>query len=152
MKKLKYRIWLKKEKKMYEEDFHLAFDRNGDFEGVEIMVDGPLVERCECCGPEPVEIYDDLDDPDNIVVMQYAGIDDLNGTPIYEGDVVYFKNKSPFKSTCEDKSIGLREVVFTNGSFRIKGIGPYTTSHISGKNFVVVGNIYKNPHLLKENS
>ena len=78
------------------------------------------------------------------VLMQFTGLLDKNGKEIYEGDVV----KSGYFAR-------LAEVVFVKGGFFIKRnpSGEYTLLEWFNKKGLgseVIGNIYENPELLKE--
>lgn len=76
---------------------------------------------------------------DNYILMQYTGLKDKNGKPIYEGDIV--------KKTCYYSGIVTTEIIkYNNGSFRTKE----TIIVDSCRYFEVIGNIYENPELLKE--
>lgn len=75
---------------------------------------------------------------------QYTGLDDKNGVPIFEGDIVMkrtYQGKKPFP------------VTFTDGMFHCGwGGGSSTATHgytLADKQIEVVGNIYDNPELLK---
>ncbi len=90
----------------------------------------------------------DLEDADNWRVMQYTGLKDRNGDPIYEGDILSGEDYEPF------------EVKWCNnlGSFE-----PYYKGACSACNqemywheivnylshLEVIGNIYENPELLE---
>ena len=75
---------------------------------------------------------------------QYTGLDDKNGMPIFEGDIV-------IKRTYQGKK--LFPVTFTDGMFHCGwGGGSSTATHgytLADKQIEVVGNIYDNPELLK---
>ena len=77
-------------------------------------------------------------------IGQYTGLDDKNGVPIFEGDIVLKRThhgKKPFP------------VAFTDGMFHCGwGGGSSTATHgytLADKQIEVIGNIYDNPELLK---
>lgn len=83
-------------------------------------------------------------------IMQYTGVDDKNGKPIYEGDIVEgiclgYYDKERFKDVVE----------FSNGSFCFSkekwkdGTHDwYSIENYYSGDLEVVGNIYENPELL----
>ena len=73
-----------------------------------------------------------------VELMQYTGLKDRNDKEIYEGDIVrYFKDE-----------LGI--VKFVAGSFIIDGNTCYESFLELGGKIAIVGNIYENPDLLKE--
>ena len=76
-------------------------------------------------------------DDKNIFIMQYTGLNDKNGTEIYEGDIVKWKNR-------ENDIFKFAKVFFEDGAFRL-----YNTYFELNKyeNLEVVGNIYENPEI-----
>lgn len=72
------------------------------------------------------------------VVLQFTGLQDINGKDIYEGDIVIpysLENKM-------NKSV----IVYEFNEFRIKGESLYWNWDL--KQIEVIGNIYVNPELL----
>jgi len=86
---------------------------------------------------------------EDIEIMQFTGLFDRNGTPIYEGDLL--------ADTGSDGNGGeivytLKEVVFHEGAFQMKELldkewGLEYMDDIS--HLEVLGNIYENPNLLE---
>lgn len=83
-------------------------------------------------------------------IMQYTGVDDKNGTPIYEGDIVegiclgYYDDEE-FKDVIE----------FSNGSFCFSKekwkdgtYDWYSLENYDSEDLLVVGNIYENPDMV----
>jgi len=119
MREIKFRAWHKNRKTFL--DFDWAVDKLGRTFSI--------LDKC---------MYDEF--TNEIELMQYTGLDDVNGNPIYEGDIVKAYR------TCKSDLI-----TFANGSF---GIDPdYWHSFESFTNFYgkceVIGNKFQNPELLE---
>ena len=74
-------------------------------------------------------------------LMQYTGLKDKNGKEIYEGDIIEQNDK-------------IGEVTFANGKFQLYknvefGSGFCDIDYRSVVYVEIIGNIYKNPELLK---
>jgi hypothetical protein len=76
-----------------------------------------------------------------IDLMQYTGLLDIDGKEIYEGDIVRINNKT--------EDIG--KVLFEDYGFSIETADDsYWLSDFLSKDLFVLGNIYENPELLGE--
>lgn len=73
------------------------------------------------------------------ILLQYTGLKDMREKEIYEGDIL-------FESFGEEYF----KVVFKDGSFRLKTGGCSLPLKEYAHICEVVGNIYKNPELIKE--
>lgn len=85
--------------------------------------------------------YPDYTIVDPKTVRQYTGMDDKNGRRIFEGDIVTLSEYGGGKT----KSI----VYFRGGKFAVDGSN-YAFKDICPPKIEVIGNIYDNPELLKE--
>ena len=128
-----YRVWVKKEKKMY------GIDGQGGF-----------VDYIRACGEgdafgTDVQITDDCGDYqsytfDEVEVMEFTGLKDKDGGKIYEGDIV-------------KQRAGNFAVEYSNefGYNNFAGFIPFCYdcgSETSGDGCIIIGNIYENPELL----
>lgn len=73
-------------------------------------------------------------------IQQFTGLKDKNGQEIYEGDVV------EYTVSVVNTETGVGEVKFDNGAF---GVDYNPLFNIYEKNIKIIGNIFKNPELLK---
>lgn len=76
------------------------------------------------------------------IVMQYTGLNDKNGTEIYEGDILrrIYRNEVMVVEYSKSQALYL---------MRLKDNMSYTFFDIS--DYYVIGNIYENPELLEAN-
>ena len=135
MREIKFKAYYKADKRIYEV-LYLDFASN------ELRLWDEETEIDFVCSFEDVEL------------MQYTGLKDQNNAEIYESYIVKFDPQSP----CGDKFYNPRdgeigEVILDFGSFVVKPVDKkreglrFSLSELG--DWVVVGNIYKNPELLK---
>ena len=131
MRKIKFRAWLKEERKMVN---------------VETLFIG--INRL-CFGNSKTEdlFFRDFEE---VELMQYTGLKDKNGKEIYEGDIVLVKlgGTSTWYKTV---------VKFKEGAFIASLIDGEDYIYIFNRgfdsnDFEIIGNIYKNKNLLEENN
>lgn len=126
MRKLKFRAWDNKNKEMHLNPVVTNYSWYKDHKHYESDIS-----------------FEDT--PKGQVIMQYTGICDKNGKPIYEGDIV------------KTKSGWMTEIVYTGYKFN----GVYRNADgswddeleddiLRDKNIEVVGNVYENNNLLDE--
>jgi uncharacterized phage protein (TIGR01671 family) len=127
MREIKYRMWNKKEKKMYDIGVLDFDDKKAYMRGyLNYTVSNYMFE--------------------NIELMQYTGLHDKNGKEIYEGDVLRFSEVDTAIVKWNEKY----------SYFMVKPIQDYYfDSDVLGHTLEyndsveVIGNIYENPDLLK---
>ena len=124
MREIKYRMWNKKEKKMYQVGV-LDFDYN------QVYMTGYLNYT------KSSYLYEDIE------LMQITGLHDKNGKEIYEGDIVDVTRPCIYETGT---------IIFKNGCFFIKVKETLLALWECEQNnyeLEVIGNIYENPDLLK---
>ena len=136
---IKFRVWDKVNERMLNiETLCLSFSPNGVL--TSIYTYGPDFSN------DPEVIGHDEPDLDDVIIEQYTGLDDKNGKPIYEGDVI----KSNYKYAQPKVS----QIIIENGNSYILGEDLATgnemlvSDHIS--EIKVIGNVHENPELLEE--
>lgn len=124
MRELKVRAWYKPYKQMCQVE-SLRFDGNGVYRAV-------LIEE---------SFYDRrIVEADEIVIEQFTGLKDKNGTDIYDGDILIDDTGEPVEYWV---------VKFSDGGFVGECAG-VAESLFELTNLEVVGNIHENSELLEE--
>ena len=124
-REIKFRAWYKEKKRI------------GKVLGIDILHKEIYFSN------EDVDCYEHTDFKD-IELMQYTGLKDKNNKEIYEGDIVTLHN-SKYKVIFNSKEAGF---VLRDDEFEMNI--PFTNNN--NKRMEVIGNIYENPELLKENN
>lgn len=132
MRQIKFRAWVKQEKKIFPVS-DLNFDGNDD---EPVGVNGCGDSSCPTC----VEWYPF----EFIELMQYTGLKDKNGVEIYEGDILYY---TPFETHSNDRVVEYK-LGFYHGKLIRNGYSQLL--HECIEDVEVIGNIYSNPGLLEE--
>ncbi len=135
-REIKFRAWLKDEKKMI------------DVRAIDFDDDGNII----CVNYPEGKSYSGYDG-DNIELMQYTGLKDKNGNEIYEGDIV----KGTKRNGTKYWEINFISVVkFTNENKKSKFniyVNEYKEFDFSACfGLEVIGNIYENKELLENAS
>ncbi|MCS8616165.1 YopX family protein [Latilactobacillus curvatus] len=123
MREIKFRAWDAKEKRMLEVNHLFNLDNK-----------------------QPIEVWTNYYEggyrfnPDKSELMQYTGLDDINGKPIYENDIVEFE-------------VGLirtkAEVVYSRSQFTVN-MNSVMSRSLDAYLVKVIGNRFENPELLEE--
>lgn len=124
-KEIKFRAWCKSQKKMYE-----IYSLSRDMSAVCLRPNG--------------EMFCVTFDSKSSAVMQYSGLKDKYGREIFEGDILRYNY--PEAPDCY--------VTFENGCFWVSDpclLGKEAFLHEICGDSEVIGNIYENPDLLKNN-
>lgn len=127
MREIKFRCWDKENKEMLEVQ---KLDYADSYDGQ------PMVRTT---------MYNDYFDTEDMILMQYTGLHDKNGTEIYEGDVVKIDCPT-MKMTGEIKYSEMSAMFYIYDV--IEDIEE--TLWYQKEEYEVIGNIYENPELLEE--
>jgi len=94
----------------------------------------------------------EINSDDELIYMQYTGINDKNGVEIYEGDIVLFTDNIKIKGSTSHISVIEWREELSGFHFHTDCIGCYTINHsqVTKYDVEVIGNIYENPELVTE--
>lgn len=82
---------------------------------------------------------------EDIVLLQYTGLEDKNGKEIYEGDIIYWEREIMQKKEWYGKVERLNASFVTWTSKKTRSSGEWL--NVSHEQVDVVGNIYEHPYL-----
>ena len=129
MREIKFRAWLKEDKKMVNVETMDFTDKSIQYLKRSEIINAYILRR---------ESFDDVE------LMQYIGLKDKNGKEIYEGDIVVLNN-------IENDNMCI--VRYEHSSYRLEGWSlREDLSNVEDRFLEVVGNIYENKNLLEENN
>lgn len=97
------------------------------------------------------EAYHNIENTDDYILVQYIGIEDIDGKPIYEGDIVEGECATYGKSIAV---VGLDTYLgayYTNIDYY--PCEPFTHClYMKQEHNKIIGNVFENPELLKNDS
>ena len=129
MREIKFRAWLKEDKKMVNVETMDFTDKSIQYLKRSEIINAYILRR---------ESFDDVE------LMQYTGLKDKNGKEIYERDIVVLNN-------IENDNMCI--VRYEHSSYRLEGWSlREDLSNVEDRFLEVVGNIYENKNLLEENN
>lgn len=139
MRELKFRIWIKDEKRYYDES---------DEESYMIVPNGNVTYTSEAYEENGAWFTDTTNATDDVVVEQYTGLKDKNGKEIYEGDIIGGIWEGGYIGYCEK----CKQFQYHSCGKCMACLGDvhwYEIVEDDGK-LEVIGNIHENPELLGE--
>lgn len=149
MREIKFRAWLFKRKMMVDLDSLIFLGPNRFGIGFTNAQKTGLYE-------EDMEkddyVYLNLNNsPEPFEVMQYTGANDKRGVEIYEGDIVKFESSVPIPEDPDypkEGQIGVVKYGFCDYYVDAKSLCGFNLDELG--DWIVIGNIYENPEILKD--
>jgi uncharacterized phage protein (TIGR01671 family) len=133
-REIKFRIWDKKEKKLYKKVSRIAWSQDDQPDGYIFFI--------QATWATDEGFYTGMFSPEDVELMQYTGLKDRNSKEIYEGDVVVTQLNSP------DGSKESLVVAFTHGAFKLKKEEDTYYYFPFLLDVEIIGNVYEHPELL----
>ena len=131
MKEIKFRAWLKEEKKMVNVETIDFTDKSIQYLEKNEFINAYLSRRM---------IFDDVE------LMQYTGLKDKNDKEIYEGDILFFRDENmKYVIVWQDTAFIIKSIEIRKYSEKMHWLDD---TEICCE---IIGNIYENKNLLEEN-
>lgn len=84
---------------------------------------------------------------DKVTVMQYTGVKDINGTEIFEGDILRIASNFELRKDVQNQAVEYREGYFHTFEWTLFEL--LRNKKVEKQTFEVIGNIYLNQELLE---
>ena len=134
MREIKFRAWLKEDKKMVNVETMDFTDKSMQYLEKSEIINAYLLRRVT---------FDDAE------LMQYTNLKDKNGKEIYEGDIVLIKLDET--STWHKTVVGFKKGAFIADLIDKEDYVYIFHHRFTGDDFEIIGNVYENKNLLEEN-
>lgn len=130
-REIKFRAWLKEDKKMVNIETIDFTDKSIQYLEKNEFINAYLLRRVS---------FDDVE------LMQYTGLNDKNGKEIYEGDILFFRDENTkYVVVWQDAAFIIKSVEIRKYSEKMCWLDD---TEICCE---IVGNVYENKNLLEEN-
>ena len=133
MREIKFRAWLKEDKKMVNVETMDFTDKSIQYLKKSEIINAYILRR----------------ESDDVELMQYTGLKDKNGKEIYEGDIVLIKLDET--STWHKTVVGFKKGAFIASLIDGEDYIYIFNRGFDSNDFEILGNVYENKSLLEEN-
>jgi len=156
MKKVRFRVWQTFHKKMLTvTDLH--FDKNGNIKGVTVRNTPDTIPTTISYGLEK-DFGLTYEGKETLVLIQSTNLKDKNGKEIFEGDIVKSQKKDDVVRFSKYQPPKIQEVFFSERyvCLMLRDVKTKQEDFLDReqfekwRDFEIIGNIYENPELLKE--
>ena len=131
MREIKFRAWLKEDKKMVNVETMDFTDKSMQYLKRSEIINAYILRR---------------ESDDDVELMQYTGVKDKNGKEIYEGDILFFRDENmKYIVVQQDAAFIIKSIEIRKYSEKMCWLDD---TEICCE---IVGNIYENKKLLEEN-
>jgi hypothetical protein len=140
MREIKFRAWDKITKRIYNVRM-IDFDANGKPDWIR-LIDWVQISEDTWDYDFPEKRFDEYE------LMQYTGLKDKNGKEIFEGDILQFEFEGENILTCPvswEKNLSMWKCGISLVTILPEDL------FVENTTYEIVGNIYENPELLKDN-